>query len=104
MGAFYDQFQQIEKKFPGNYSMYLDSHSITKGSKMMTMGQLAHQLGVKHWCIRHLIEAEYIDRPPEFAGNFLFTNEIIDTIKTFFQRKENDYGERLATDLETLFA
>lgn len=78
---------------------------------MKTTQQVAAELGIKHWHIRHAIDGNYIDKPPVFAGRFIFDDAHIATLKTFFsqplrqqpnrqapQRKEHD-----ATALEDLF-
>jgi len=54
---------------------------------MKTITQVATELGVKHWHIRHAFDAGYIDRPSTFGGRFVFGDDDIGTLKNYFSRK-----------------
>jgi hypothetical protein len=54
---------------------------------MRTITQVAAELGVRHWHIRHAFDAGYVDRPPIFSGRFVFNDDDIATLKSYFSRK-----------------
>jgi hypothetical protein len=54
---------------------------------MQTITQVAAELGVKHWHIRHALDAGYINKPAAFAGRFVFQPEDVATLRTYFTKK-----------------
>ena len=66
---------------------------------MKTITQVATDLGVKHWHIRHALDAGYISKPPVFSGRFVFGDDDIATLKTYFSRKEAHEQTRTLDDL-----
>lgn len=54
---------------------------------MKTITQVAAELGVKHWHIRHAFDSGYIDKPTMFAGRFIFQDDDIATLQSYFARK-----------------
>lgn len=65
---------------------------------MKTITQVAHELGVQPWRIKHALDAGYIDRPPLFSGRRIFDEDTISQFKTYFARREQD-----AITLDELF-
>ncbi len=57
---------------------------------MKTTNQVAVELGVKRWQIRHAYDAGYLDRPASFAGRLVYADADIANLKTYFSRKEHD--------------
>lgn len=57
---------------------------------MKTITQVASELGVKHWHIRHCFDAGYVDKPTCFSGRFIFNDDDIATLKNYFSRRGND--------------
>jgi hypothetical protein len=55
---------------------------------MKTITQVAEMLNVRPWHIRHALN--YIDKPPIFAGRYVFSDSGIATLATYFSRKEKD--------------
>ncbi len=67
---------------------------------MKTITQVANELNVKHWNIRHAIDGGYIDKPTCFSGRFVFGDDDIATLKNYFSRKK----ETNARTLEEILA
>jgi hypothetical protein len=57
---------------------------------MKTITEVASELGVKHWHIRHAFDAGHLDKPPIFSNRFVFTDNHVEDLKLYFSRKEHD--------------
>jgi hypothetical protein len=63
---------------------------------MKTITQVATELGVKQWHIRH---AGYISKPPLFSGRFVFGDADVAVLKSYFSRKEQHEQTTTVEDL-----
>lgn len=60
-----------------------------RNEAMKTISQVAKELNVKVWRIRHALDANYIDKPPMFGGRFVFADNDVASLKNYFSlRKE----------------
>jgi hypothetical protein len=55
---------------------------------MKTITQVAGELGVRHWNIRHAFDGGYVERPTIFSGRFVFTPQDVENLRIYFTRKE----------------
>jgi len=53
---------------------------------MKTTTEVARELGVKTWHIRHAYDAGYISKPPVFSGRFVFGDNDIATLRNYFSQ------------------
>lgn len=58
---------------------------------MKTIQQVANELNVKYWHIRHAFDGGYVAKPTIFSGRFIFTDTDIQNLRTYFSsRKETN--------------
>lgn len=55
---------------------------------MKTITQVANEIGVRFWRIRHALDCGYVEKPTMFSGRFIFTDEDVENLRTYFSRKE----------------
>ena len=57
---------------------------------MKTTKEVAHELNLNYWRVNHAIDARRVNKPPLFAGRYVFDAEHIAELKSYFGKESID--------------
>jgi predicted site-specific integrase-resolvase len=68
---------------------------------MKTIQQVANELGVKYWHIRHAFDGGYVEKPTIFSGRFVFTEQDVQNLRTYFSSRKETENDASSKELVT---